>query len=561
MVRNDRFLEDLKDRIDIVEVIRKYAELKKSGKNFMCRSPFRNERTPSFSVSPDKQFWYDFGISEGGDVVSFLEKVENVSFIEAVEMLAQMAGVEVPSHWGDDDGTKKEQKQDLYTLHAKAQEYFVAELGKSDTAKQYLASRGMKDPMIESWGLGYGGEADDGLTQYLLKNGFSQALIEQSGVAFEREFGDKKMKDRFARRVILPIREPKQGQIVAFSGRDISGKERAKYINSPENPVYHKSSTLLGFDRARKMLSDFGYIICVEGNFDVLFAHECGFTNTVATCGTALTEDHIRIIKRQVRDIVLAFDSDTAGKKALLRATELCLKLECNPFVVEVPDAKDIAELAQQGHAAVKEPIEARQPALHFLLEKFAAKNLGQGIEGEKRFLDAFFYFLRLCPRPIEVDEYLTRIAQKLHRPKDIIASEFQRYIAAQRSESPIKPKASETTAGKKIPLDASLIGLIGAYRKELSHVNFEEIKIYLSEDVRDIFEKIQTPDQLSNEQLLTLRSWEMSQENMYDDPSRALLEKEYYYLLKRLKDSHKRAQNLEAAQKLRSSFTERASD
>ncbi len=448
---NDKVVEDIKNRVDLIEIVRKYATIKKSGKNYSCKSPFRNERTPSFSISPEKQVWYDFGASEGGDVISFVEKIENCSFLEAVEHLADISGTELPKNFGEGAGVSKQEKKDIFSLHKVAAEFFADTLQKNKIALKYCKDRHISESMIKDWNLGYGGSVKNGLTQHLLKKGFAQDLIAQSGVAFQRDFGDKQMMDRFYERLIIPVCEPRNGEIIAFTGRilSIGNKKIAKYVNSPENPVYHKSSTLFGLDKARGNIRAKDAVILVEGNFDVVFAHDRGFSNVIATCGTALTDGHLRILKRLTKNIYLAFDADLAGKKATLKSTEMLLKMELNPYIVEVEGAKDFGEfLENKENATVLQKI-LKKPvsAMDFFFEKFANKNLNGTVEGEKKFLDSFFYFLGLALRPIEVDDYLNRLATKLNRSKSIIEAEFTKF------------KSQKTVYTKEKYVEATKIG------------------------------------------------------------------------------------------------------
>ena len=462
----ERFVEDLKNRLDIVEVIRRYAQLKKSGKNWMSRSPFRNERTPSFCVSPDKQFWYDFGNSEGGDVISFIEKMENVSFQEAVQLLADIAGMDVPKGFGEGSGAvTREKKQDLFDLHREAASYFFGELEKNSVAKKYLKDRGISMEVATRWRIGYGGEESDGMTKYLLSKGFTVDNIEQSGVAFVREFGDKKMQDRFDRRIMLPIREPRNGEIVAFSGRKIHEDQGGgKYINSPENPVYHKSATLFGMDRARKKIQERDAVLLVEGNFDVIMAHEAGFEFCVATCGTALTDDHLRMLKRLTNNVLLAFDSDLAGKKATMRGVEMCLREEMVPRIVEIDGGKDLDEMFQKDPKKAADVINTSRHALEFLFDKLSRKNVDGSIDGEKKFLDSFFFFLQLVSRPIEVDEWLSRLSRKLNRSRQIIEQEFKRYQAGNKRDQGYKKEKVTDSERVKFSREESFVGFLSTF-------------------------------------------------------------------------------------------------
>ncbi len=529
---DDRFIEDLKNRVDIVEVIRKYATVKKTGKNFTCKSPFRNERTPSFSISPEKQAWYDFGVGEGGDVISFIEKIENCSFIEAIEYLSDMVGLEIPKSTNHHSGPTKETKKDIFTLHKRAAEYFAIQLQKSKKALDYSKKRNISKAMIRDWNLGYGGTDKTGLTKFLLKEGFAESLISQSGVAFERSFGNKSMMDRFSERLIIPIQEPRNGEIIAFSGREIEGnKKTAKYINSPENPVYHKSSTLFGLDKARRVIREKDAVILVEGNFDVIFAHDRGFCNTIATCGTALTEEHLRIIKRLTKNVYLAFDSDLAGKKATLKGVEMLLKMECNPYIVEISGAKDFGEFLEKKENAkiLQKVINTAPRAMDFFFERFSLKYLDKGIEGETKFLDTFFYFLGLLSRPVEIDDFLVQIAQRVKRPKAIIEAEFLKFKAQKNKYR--KEKFVEETKVSFTRQEHFVGFLLGNWEVFASKIEAKKEKVLALLTEKEplvILQKKINHEALNKEEAQKLLGWEMYGQNLYESTNLDFLKSEF---------------------------------
>jgi DNA primase len=518
---NERFLEDLKARLDIVEIVRRYAQLKKSGKNWMCRSPFRNERTPSFCVSSEKQFWYDFGNSEGGDVISFVEKIENLSFQEAVQFLADIAGVEVPRNFSD-SGVSKEKKQDFFVLHAVAAEYFSQQLEKSSEAQQYLNDRGISAKTCTEWNIGYGGEREDGMTQYLLEKGFDANQIEKSGVAFVREFGNKKMRDRFDRRILLPICEPRNGEIIAFTGRKIfEDQGGGKYINSPENPVYHKSSTLFGLDRARKNIQARDAVLLVEGNFDVISAHLAGFENCVATCGTALTDDHLRALKRLTNTVLLAFDSDAAGKKAILRGVEMCLREELSPRIVEISGGKDLDDMFRKAPNEAKKAIEGARDALDFLFEKFATKFLDGTVAGQTKFLDSFFFFLVLVSRPIEVDDWKDKLSKKTKRSRVIIDEEFDRFKRKGAKELGYQKEKTTESSVPKFTREESFVGFLSVFWDFFaSKLEGKEnlCDVLIDPFARSLLKKKILRQEFSDEELLKISAWELHEANKYDE-------------------------------------------
>lgn len=517
----ERFIEDLKARMDIVEIVRRYAQLKKSGKNWMCRSPFRNERTPSFCVSPDKQFWYDFGNSEGGDVISFIEKMENLSFQESVQFLADIAGLDVPKNFSE-GSVSREKKQDLFGLHSAAAEYFSSQLEKSSEAKKYLKDRGISLKTCKEWRIGYGGEKEDGMTHYLLGKGFTAQQIEESGVAFVREFGNKKMRDRFDRRILLPVCEPRNGEIIAFTGRKIFEEQGGgKYINSPENPVYHKSATLFGLDRARKKIQIRDAVLLVEGNFDVISAHMAGFEHCVATCGTALTDDHLRVLKRLTTTVLLAFDSDMAGKKATLRGVEMCLREELVPRIVEISGGKDLDDMFRSSPEEAKKAIEGARDALDFLFEKFSVKFLDGSIVGQTKFLDSFFFFLRLVSRPIEVDEWLNRISKKISRSRQVVDQEFQRFVAGNAKEQGYQKEKTTESSAPKFTREESFVGFLSVFWDFFApRLEGKEnlCDLLIEKGPKEFLRKKIRKGEFSTEEILKISSWELHEASYYDE-------------------------------------------
>lgn len=545
---NDPFLDDLKSRLDIVDIIRKYTEPKKSGKNFVAKSPFRNERTPSFSISPDKQLWYDFGAGEGGDMISFIEKIENISFQEAVETLADIAGVKVPKNITH-TSTTHVIKKDISNLHKEACTFFIEALKKDPRTQKYLKDRDISTDTIKEWQLGYGGDISDGLTKHLFGKGFSEKSIGQSGVSFEREFGDKRMKDRFAQRLIIPIQESRYGDIVAFGGRDLSGEKKvSKYVNSPENPVYNKSSILYGLWQAKKIISKKDFVILVEGYFDVISAHQAGLCNTVAACGTAITEAHLRCIKLLTKNIYLAFDADLAGKKATLRGVELCLEFDLNPFIVEIKNGKDLDELARTDSKELIKTVENAEYACSFLLKRFSEKLLDGTISGEKKMLDAFFPILKLVNSPLEKDHLIEDISKHLKRPKTVIEAEFQKFVA-KNPRTFLKPKFESSTQ-KKFTREEVFVGFISSNWGLFSEkINDEVIACLKEPKSQNILTKRKAETLLSEEEKSLLLSWELYNDNLYKDiPSESILERDFQIFIQWLNVQREKSIRLEEA-------------
>lgn len=330
-------VDTIKERLNIVDVLSSYIKLEPSGVNFKARCPFHNEKTPSFFVSPDRNNYYCFGCGAKGDIFSFVEQFEGVDFRGALKMLAEKAGVTLdfePRENGNE-------KDILYTLMDKSMKLYEDELEKNVQAKEYLLSRGITENTIKDWHIGYAPD-DWHFTEMSLKKDFNILDIEKAGLIKK---GDKGYYDRFRGRIMFPLFDT-TGRIVAFSGRAFAQPEdTAKYLNSPETPIFSKSSVLYGLHKAKGGIREKDYAILVEGQVDLLMSHQAGFSNTVATSGTALTEQHLNILKRFSNRIMVAYDADGAGWRASKRAWEMGLSLGMEIKIAEIPDGFDPADL------------------------------------------------------------------------------------------------------------------------------------------------------------------------------------------------------------------------
>jgi DNA primase catalytic core len=364
----EEFLDSVRSGVDIVELISEYVPLKRSGQNYMGLCPFHREKTPSFSVSPAKQIFYCFGCGAGGNVFSFLMKMENIPFLEAVEILADRLGLDVPR--SPRSREKHERKERFYELNAHAAEYYHRILvhgAEGESARGYLMGRGVNR---SSWGkflLGFAPNASGGLLKYLKGKGFSLQEIRQSG-QFNERYGT--LQERFRGRIIFPICDAR-GRCLGFGGRAL-GDEEPKYLNSPESPVFNKSRNLYGLHLAIPAVRDQKKIIVVEGYLDCITAQEYGFRNTVAALGTAFTRDQSRLLLRYTKDVVLAFDEDAAGSAATMRGAGFLQELGAQVSILNLPEAKDPDEfLRAHGKEAFASALENRTTGyFEFRLEK-----------------------------------------------------------------------------------------------------------------------------------------------------------------------------------------------
>jgi len=326
MMATDTVLE-VKNKLSIQEVVAPYVKLHRAGKSLVGLCPFHKEKTPSFHVSPERASYHCFGCGEGGDMFSFIEKVEGVDFKGALKILAEKAGVPLEySPRGRETAGKRDR---LYALMARAAQWYTGHL-KGSPAEAYAGSRGLSEATITTWGLGYAPDTWRALLEALLAEGYTIEELLAAGLVKEAEGKPGTYYDRFRGRLMFPIRDS-AGRVVAFTGRTLesgdqnAGVQNAKYLNSPETDLYHKSDLLFGLDRAKDAIRVRGFTLLVEGQMDLLHAHQAGFENTVALSGTALSGKHLALMKRYSDNLLLALDADSAGLKATAAAALLAL--------------------------------------------------------------------------------------------------------------------------------------------------------------------------------------------------------------------------------------------
>lgn len=337
---NDVVVEEIKSKLDIVAIVSEYVQLKKAGTRMSGLCPFHNERTPSFSVSPDMQFWYCFGCNEGGDAINFVMRMEGLEFPEALKVLAKRTGVQLRQ----EDPERNSRRQRLIDVNTAAAKFFHEVLLKHPTAeaaRKYAAEkRALKPETIEDLLIGYAPDSWDATSAALKKKGFKDEDVVAAGIATRREKGGGTF-DRFRDRLMFPIRDV-HGNIVGFTGRILPGspdadKEEAKYVNTQQTDIYNKSSILFGLDRAKRAIRKVEYAVIVEGNMDVVASHQAGVTNVVASSGTALTEQQLDLLTRYTDKLVLSFDNDAAGERAARRGIELALQKGFSVRVLRLP--------------------------------------------------------------------------------------------------------------------------------------------------------------------------------------------------------------------------------
>ena len=343
------YIEEIKNNLDIIEIISNYIDLKQTGNNFRARCPFHNEKTASFMVSREKQIFHCFGCDKGGDVISFLQEYEGISFNEALKILAEKANIVLPEYSGE----RKENYSRIYEINKLATEFYqkkiVEDKVTSKKVLEYLANRKISKESINKWQLGLSGENWDELYNFLINKKYDKEEILKAGLILKKRDGSGYL-DRFRKRLMFPIADT-QGRIVAFTSRTLSGivyNEEdigGKYINSPQTVVFDKSKILYGWHLSKDAIRKKKYVIIVEGNMDVIATSQTKANNVIAVSGTSLTINQIKLIKRYTDNIIFAFDGDNAGSRAVFRGISLGWQEEMNLKVLLLPKGKDPADV------------------------------------------------------------------------------------------------------------------------------------------------------------------------------------------------------------------------
>ena len=419
----ESFLQELAERNDIVDVVSSYVRLtKRSGANLFGLCPFHSEKTPSFSVAPDKQIYHCFGCGKGGSVINFIMEIENLSFPDAVEFLARRAGMEVPD---DGDKAQRDRRGRLLALNREAARFFYAALtapgGKP--AQDYVLRREISPAMVKNFGLGFAPDSFYALTDAMHEKGFQDYELIDAGLANANKSGNG-VHDVFRNRLMFPVIDVR-GNVIGFSGR-ILGDGEPKYLNSRETPVFSKSRNLFALNLAKK--SKNGYILLAEGNIDVVSMHQAGFDSAVASLGTSLTPEQARLISRYTSEVVIAYDNDAAGQKAAQRAIGILEPLDLRVRVLRMEGAKDPDEFIKaKGRDAFANLLSASENHVEYRLAAVEHKHDLNGPEGKVAYLKEAAGVIAELPSPVEREVYAMRVAEKAGVDKAAVVDEVTR--------------------------------------------------------------------------------------------------------------------------------------
>lgn len=432
--------EEVRARLNIEDVIGEYVQLKRAGRSFKGLSPFTSEKTPSFFVSPDKNIWHDFSSNKGGDVFAFVMEAEGMDFRQALEFLAKKAGVELSDYEPAHAKERAMRKKRLLMANQLAARFYQQCLLHNQHAMKYVFRvRSLSKQVVADFQIGYAPDSGEALVRALAKKGFSRRELNDAGLL--NRFGG----DMFRGRMMVPLMDS-SGQVIGFTGRIIGDVPNApKYLNTPQTLLYDKGRHIFALSQAKQAIRQAGFIVMVEGNLDVVSSHQVGVKNVVATAGTAMTEQHIRAVKRLTGDVRLAYDGDKAGVAATERAITLASQAGVELTIISLPEQyKDPDELIQADVSLWQRAIDTAEPAVDWILRQYAARLDLDTAAGKRNFTTAALGVIRLLSDPVEQEYYLTRTAELAQTSVETVRAKF---AGGKTHEKPLKPVAQSAQA------------------------------------------------------------------------------------------------------------------
>lgn len=507
----DHIVDSVRDAVNIVEVISRYVSLKRSGRNYMGLCPFHKEKTPSFSVHPEKQIFKCFGCGVGGNVFNFLMQYEHISFFDALKRLAEEAGIQIEVQ--ETTPEEESETERLYEANEVAQNFFQRQLKQSKNVLEYLEKRGIGKESMERFKLGFAPAGWDGLLKHVQHFQYPLETFLKLGLILKKEKEDGYY-DRFRNRLMFPIHN-NSGKVVGFGGRDLSGEENApKYINSPESPIYQKSHILYGLYFSKESIAKSRLAIVVEGYMDWLQLFQNGVENAVATSGTSLTDDHARTIRRYTSEVCVCYDSDTAGINAAVRGGEILFQNNLEVKVLLLPEGEDPdSYVAANGAEKFLELAKSAEDYFNFRLQQIQAKHdLEKALERSQA-VNEILEALAPLRDNIKTDFYVERIAERWGAPTTLLYNELKKKIAAHRR----RRKFGEEEEGEGKAISEAPLAFIGAWSAEkdilillmnyypdiheyvFKHINEED---FLNPEFRQVFAIIEENGERSSQKL-----------------------------------------------------------
>ena len=489
---SDEVIDEIRQSNDIVDVISQYVRLKRSGRNYFGLCPFHNEKSPSFSVSPDKQIFHCFGCGVGGNVFTFLMKIEGISFIEAIQNLAERANIVLPKLENNEESGKEELKAKVYKVNEFAAEYYHKNLylPTAKIAQEYVKKRKLSNETLKSFRIGFSGKFDE-LYKELKKQGFAETEILESGLVNKSDRGQ--YIDRYRNRLMFPICDVR-GRVIAFGGR-VLDDSKPKYINSPENVVYSKGRHLFGLNVAKKGQGVLKKILIVEGYMDVISLHQRGITNVVAPLGTALTQQQGWLLRKNAEQIILSFDSDEAGLNAKIRALDILQNMGCDLRVLNMEGAKDPDEyIVKFGNARFTNLIEKALSVVEFKVKLLKDKLNLENVNDKIKFLNEIAKIISKIDNNMEREVYIDRISKEYDISKEAIYSEVNKLTYSNKSDEKVLEKKKPVLVHK----NENTVQISEAVRRRENTV----LSILLTENVNffEVIKQNMKPDDFKDE-------------------------------------------------------------
>ena len=475
-------VEQIKARLSIEDVISSYLTIEATGLNFKAKCPFHNEKTASFFISPARNSYYCFGCNAKGDIFSFVEEFEGVDFKGALKILALRAGVTLTDYRGE----KKDDLAVLYEIMEEATVFFENEFAGRSDAKEYLHSRGLKDETIKDFRIGYAKPEWRLLSDHLISKGYKESDIDRAGLIKKSEKG---IYDRFRARIMFPISDS-SGRVIAFSGRTFGSNsdiEEAKYLNSPETPLFSKSGTFYGIDKAKLAIKKRGYSIVVEGQLDLLMSHQNGFTNTVAVSGTAFASstgddglvNNLGLVRRLSPNVIFAFDGDSAGVRAVGRSSHIAFTLDMQVKVAKLPEGKDPADVIKETPDEWKNIIAKAEHVITFFLNRICASESDQRKRG-KMVREIIFPYILSVKSAMDRSSYILEIHRATGIPESALLADYDAYKQTPEAQKNIEEKPVVVNQVKKSSENEMyhrFFSILSANRKsEAPNEEFEKI-------------------------------------------------------------------------------------
>ncbi len=507
-------IEEIKNRLDIVDLISSYIKLQKAGRNYKAACPFHSESSPSFMVSPERQLWRCFGCNKGGSIFDFIMEIEGVEFGDALRILAQRAGVELKK---TDPALTKQlntQRNRIYQICQLANKFFVKQLEASRTGqkmKKYLIGRGLKEKTIQDWQIGYAPKDWRCLRDFLNSRGYPDSEIEKSGLVIKSEKSNlsNPYYDRFRDRIMFPITDI-NSQIVGFTGRenpDQPNQNMGKYINTPNTLIYDKSKIIYGLDKAKLAIRKNDLCILMEGQMDVIISHQEGFNQAIASSGTALSEQQIKIIQRYTNNLAMAFDMDFAGETATKRVIDLSLAYGFNSRVIGLPQGQDPADLIGKDKKRWQDSVNSAQHIMDYYINTALNNFDPMTPEGKKNIANQVLPMIKKISNQVEQSHWLQMLSRKIQTPESALIEEMDKMKQDSAFQQNTSQNNNSVEPKKIIPLEEYTLGLLLAHPRQANKCKNYPHTIFSDGNLQKIYKIIKqtksltrTKEQISTE-------------------------------------------------------------